>query len=188
MKIYDLQSIIYNLQSVIYNPQMGMIESIPFSLIVSFTFLFGAAIGSFLNVCIYRLPVHESIVFPASHCRSCSTLLPWYDNLPLLSYLFQRGRCRSCGAHFSPRYFFVELLTALLAIALMCRFGLSFTTLVYFVLTAALVTITFIDLDYQIIPDVISLPGVVLGLLFSLISPTLTFWNSLIGAMAGAGI
>ena len=68
--------------------------------IAFFAFLFGAAIGSFLNVCIYRLPLHESIVFPGSHCRACSTPLTWYDNLPLLSYLARRGRCRSCGAEF----------------------------------------------------------------------------------------
>jgi leader peptidase (prepilin peptidase)/N-methyltransferase len=165
-----------------------MVESFPFAFVVSFTFLFGAAIGSFLNVCIYRLPVHESIVFPASHCRSCSLPLAWYENLPLLSYLVLRGRCRSCGAPFSGRYFLVELLTALLAIALVYRFGLSLTTAGYFAFVAALVIITFIDLDHWIIPNVISLPGVVAGILFSLVSPTLTLWDSIIGAIAGASV
>jgi leader peptidase (prepilin peptidase)/N-methyltransferase len=165
-----------------------MAESLPFSFIVSFTFLFGAIIGSFLNVCIYRLPDGESVVFPASHCRACSRALAWYENVPLLSFLFQRGRCRTCGVRFSSRYFWVELLTAFLAIALVFRFGLSVTTAGYFIFIAALVTITFIDLDHQIIPDVISLPGVVIGLAFSFVTPQLTFVNSLIGAGVGAGV
>src|SRR5215510_11685114 len=154
------------------------------------TLLFGAAIGSFLNVCIYRLPLHESIVFPASHCRACSAPLTWYDNLPLVSYLLRRGRCRFCGASFSFRYFLVELVTALLAIALVQRFGLTITTVGYFAFSAALVVITFIDLDHQIIPDVVSLPGAVAGLLFSLLSPlpTLTLWTSFIGALVGGGV
>ncbi len=157
-------------------------------LIVFFTFLFGAAIGSFLNVCIYRLPVHESIVLPPSHCRTCTTPLPWYDNLPLLSYLVRRGHCRACDAPFSFRYFLVELLTALLAVAVVYRFGLTMTALGYFALSAALIVITFIDLDHQLILDVISLPGVVAGVLFSLVSPALTVWNSLIGLAVGAGV
>ena len=105
-----------------------MVESLPFSFIVSFTFLFGALIGSFLNVCIYRLPDGESVVFPSSHCRSCARALPWYENVPLLSYVLQRGRCRACGAQFSSRYFWIELLTAFLALALVYRFGLTVTT------------------------------------------------------------
>jgi leader peptidase (prepilin peptidase)/N-methyltransferase len=165
-----------------------MAESLPFFPVAAFAFVFGAAIGSFLNVCIYRLPLHESIVFPASHCRACSTPLAWYDNLPLLSYLLRRGRCRVCGAQFAFRYFLVELLTALLAVALVFHFGLGIVTLGYFAFSAALIVITFIDLDHQLIPDVVSLPGVIAGILFSLVSPTLTLWNSLIGLAAGAGV
>jgi leader peptidase (prepilin peptidase) / N-methyltransferase len=161
---------------------------IPPAFLIMVTFLFGAAIGSFLNVCIYRLPLHESIVFPASHCRACATPLSWYDNLPLASYVLRRGRCRFCGAAFSFRYFLVELLTALLAVALVYRFGLTVTTVGYFAFSAALVVITFIDLDYQIIPDVISLPGAVAGVLFSLVSPALSLRSSLIGLVLGAGI
>lgn len=161
---------------------------IPLLLVFTFAFVFGACIGSFLNVCIYRLPLEESIVSPESHCRSCSTPLAWYDNIPLLTYLFRRGRCRACGAQFSSRYFFVELLTALIALMLVAQFGISVSTLGYFVFAAALVVITFIDVDYQIIPDVISLPGIVAGMLFSFLSPHLTLWDSLIGAAAGAGI
>lgn len=152
-------------------------------------FVFGACIGSFLNVCIYRMPLEKSVVFPASHCQACFTVLPWYDNLPLLSYLIRRGHCGFCGAHFSARYFFVELLTGLMAVAVMSQFGLTLVALGYFAFVAALIVITFIDLDHQIIPDVISLPGIVVGLLFSLLSPlpTLTIWTSLLGALAGAG-
>src|SRR5215470_19577383 len=91
------------------------------------TLLLGAAIGSFLNVCIYRLPLHESIVFPASHCRACATPLTWYDNVPLMSYVLRQGRCRFCGTAVSSRYFLVELLTALLAVALVSHFGLTVT-------------------------------------------------------------
>src|SRR5215831_6162856 len=160
----------------------------PLAFITMVTFLFGAAIGSFLNVCIYRLPLHESVVFPASHCRACSTPLSWYDNLPLASYALRRGRCRFCGVAFSFRYFLVELLTALLAVALVHRFGLTLTTVGYFAFSAALVVITFIDLDYQIILDVVSLPGAVAGVLFSLVSPALSLWSSLIGLVLGAGI
>jgi leader peptidase (prepilin peptidase)/N-methyltransferase len=164
-----------------------MLEISP-SFVVGVAFLFGAAIGSFLNVCIYRLPLRESIAFPASHCRSCSTPLPWYDNLPLLSYLLRRGRCRFCGVSFSSRYFLVELITALLAVILVRRFGLTITTLGYFAFSAALVVITFIDLDHRIIPNEISLPGIVLGILFSLVSPVMTLGNAVIGAVAGAGV
>jgi len=150
--------------------------------------LFGAAIGSFLNVCIYRLPLHESIVFPASHCRVCATPLTWYDNVPLMSYVLRRGRCRFCGTAFSSRYFLVELLTALLAVALVSHFGLTVTAVGYFAFSAALIVITFIDLDYQIIPDVVSLPGIVAGVLFSVVSPELSVWSSLVGLILGAGV
>ena len=152
-------------------------------------FLFGAVVGSFLNVCIYRLPQKESIISPPSHCRACKTPIVWHDNIPLLGYLLLRGRCRFCGARFSFRYFLVELLTALLAVALVRRFGPGAPVLVYFVFTAALVTVTFIDLDHQIIPNVISLPGVIVGIFcsfFALI--TVTPLSSLLGAGLGGGI
>jgi len=158
------------------------------SFVATVAFLFGAAIGSFLNVCIYRLPIHESIVFPASHCRVCSTPLAWYDNLPLVSYPLRRGRCRFCQTPFSFRYFLVELVTALLAVVLVRRFGLTITTVGYFAFSAALVVITFIDLDHQIIPDAVSLPGAVAGVVFSLVSPALSLWSSLIGLVVGAGV
>ena len=139
-------------------------------------------------MCIYRLPREESIVSPGSYCRSCRTPLAWYDTIPLFAYLIRRGRCRLCGAQFSVRYFWVELLSAGLAVLLLVQFGVTLVAVGYFVFAAALVVIAFIDADYRIIPDAISVPGVLLGLLFSLISPHLTFWESLAGAGLGAGI
>ena len=127
-------------------------------------FIFGALVGSFLNVCIGRIPNGESIVTPPSHCPKCKTPIAFYDNVPLLSFLFLRGRCRSCSERISPRYFIIELLTALLALALFHWFGFNFSFFVSFVFVAALIVISFIDLDVRIVPDVISLPGIILGL------------------------
>ena len=159
-------------------------------------FLFGGLIGSFLNVCIGRIPNGESIVTPSSHCLKCKVPIAFYDNLPLLSFILLRGRCRSCRAPISPRYLFVEFLTALLAVALFHWFGVSFSFLVSFIFAAALIVISFIDLDVRIVPDVISLPGIILGLAFSVVgyfffrddstvipSPV----SSLIGIVAGGG-
>lgn len=132
-------------------------------------FVFGAMVGSFLNVCIVRLPKEESIVSPPSHCPHCQNPISFYDNIPFVSYLILRGRCRSCAAEISPRYFLVELLMASLAVTLWSRFGLGLGFAVNFILVAALLVITFVDLDVRIVPDVISLPGIGLGLIASLI-------------------
>ncbi len=128
-------------------------------------FVFGAIVGSFLNVCILRLPKGESIVSPPSHCPACKSPIPFYDNIPLISYLILRARCRYCGTRISFRYFVVELLMAALAVALLPRVGLGLGYFAYFVFVASLIVITFIDLDERIVPDVISLPGIGLGLL-----------------------
>jgi leader peptidase (prepilin peptidase)/N-methyltransferase len=133
-------------------------------------FLFGAVVGSFLNVCIVRIPRGDSIVHPPSHCPDCKTAIRFYDNIPLVSYFALLGRCRSCGETISSRYFFVELLTACLAVALYYQFGFSLAFLVSFIFVAALIVISFIDLDVRIVPDVISLPGIVAGLLFSVLA------------------
>jgi len=153
-----------------------------------FAFIFGAAIGSFLNVCIYRIPLKKSIVSPPSACPQCGRQLPFYDNIPILSYILLRGRCRGCGVSFSIRYPVVELLTALLAVVVYAAFGPTVESIVFFVFVAALIVITFIDLGYQIIPDVISLPGIAVGLLasFFLIVPGVV--NSLIGIIVGGGL
>lgn len=151
-------------------------------------FLFGAAIGSFLNVCIWRLPLGESIVFPASHCPACGTSIRRRDNIPVLGYLLLRGRCHSCNARISPRYPTVELLTGCTAMVLLYHFGLSPSLAVYALFAGALIVITFIDIDHQIIPDVISLPGIVVGIVFSAIGYGVPLVDSLIGAALGGGL
>jgi leader peptidase (prepilin peptidase) / N-methyltransferase len=136
------------------------------------------------------------VIYPSSHCPKCKVAIPFYCNIPLLSYVFLRGRCESCSERISPRYFVVELLMGILAFALFERFGLSFNFFVSFVFVSALVVISFIDLDVRIVPDVISLPGIVFGLIVSLVgyfaigrgtdlvpSPV----SSLIGIIAGGG-
>ena len=152
-----------------------------------FAFLFGTAVGSFLNVCIYRLPRKESVVFPSSHCPRCDTVIAWYDNIPVFSYLWLLGKCRNCGGKISLQYPIVELINGLLTLFLFRRFGISIAFLTLFVFCSALVTITFIDLEHQIIPDVISLPGIVIGFVASFFIPGHSWQNSLIGILAGGG-
>ena len=152
-----------------------------------FVFAFGAIIGSFLNVCIARLPDGRSIVRPPSHCPKCQSFLAWYDNVPILSYLVLAGRCRTCRVHISVIYPVVEVLTGALAVALFLRLGPTLAFAGYFAFAAALVVITFIDLDHQLIPDVISLPGIVVGLAFSLVSPLVTPLDAALGVLAGGG-
>jgi leader peptidase (prepilin peptidase) / N-methyltransferase len=162
----------------------------------SLVFVFGALIGSFLNVCIGRIPTGESIVMPPSHCPKCNTPILFYDNVPLLSFIFLRGRCRSCREPISRRYFMVELMMAVLALALFYWFGLSFSFVVTFIFVAALVVISFIDLAVRIVPDVISLPGIILGVICSALgyfffaheSPIIPSpLSSIIGVITGGG-
>ena len=158
-------------------------------LYIIFALIFGCIIGSFLNVVILRLPnPEESIAFPPSHCPKCQTPLHWYENIPIFSYLFLRGKCGHCRVTISPQYPLVELLTGLLGAAVMAQFGLSVTALGFFIFCCALLTIIWIDLHHQIIPDVISLPGIVLGFAFSFISTFVTWQDSLLGLVAGGGI
>lgn len=150
-------------------------------------FLLGALIGSFLNVCIYRIPAEESIVSPGSRCQGCLTPIRWYQNVPILSYLALRGRCGSCGIRISPRYPLVEALTGILFVLVFHAFGFQWATPIYWAFVAALVVITFIDLDHQIIPDVISLPGIPVGFLASFAIPWIFWTDSLFGILAGGG-
>jgi leader peptidase (prepilin peptidase)/N-methyltransferase len=149
--------------------------------------IFGLMVGSFLNVCIHRLPKEESIVKPGSHCPKCKTPIRFYDNIPLISYLLLGGKCRYCSASISLQYPLVEGITALGSLLLFIKFGPSLNYLFYFLFIAALIVITVIDLYHQIIPDVVSLPGIVIGLLGSLVISQVTFWTSLIGIIAGGG-
>ncbi len=150
-------------------------------------FCVGACIGSFLNVCIHRLPRGMSVVAPPSHCPNCGRRLSPWENIPILGYLVLRGRCRGCRGPISPRYPLVELLTALLFLALYRRFLLSIPFVVYSIFTCMLVVVTFIDLEHRIIPDVVSLPGMVLGLAASFLLPGLSLVNSLLGLLTGGG-
>ncbi len=152
-----------------------------------FAFIFGAVVGSFLNVCIYRLPRSESLVFPASHCPKCGDAIPPYHNIPIISYLVLGGRCRSCRERISPLYPAVELTNALLTLFLFMKFGISLTSLFLFIFCSALVVITFIDLEHRIIPDVLSLPGIVVGFGSSFFLQWLGWLNSLAGILVGGG-
>jgi len=156
-------------------------------LVIFGVFAFGAIIGSFLNVCIVRIPHDLSIVRPPSHCPMCQAPIAWYDNVPLVSYVLLAGRCRVCHTRISPLYPAVEALTGGLAVALWWRLGATPAFGGYLAFAAALVTITFIDLDHRIIPDVISLPGIALGLAVSLVSPLVTPLDALLGVVAGGG-
>ena len=149
--------------------------------------IFGALVGSFLNVCICRLPEEESIIWPGSHCPHCKKPIRFYDNLPLISYFLLRGKCRYCKKTISLQYPLIEGITALSSLFLFMKFGPSLSYLFYFAFVAALTVMTVIDLYHQIIPDVISLPGIGVGLLASLLIPQLTFLNSLIGILLGGG-
>jgi len=150
-------------------------------------FLFGAMIGSFANVCIVRIPAEESIVLPDSRCPICKQPVRWYDNIPLVSWIILSGRCRSCRTPISFRYFVVELLTAVTAVALYARVGFGIEWLVLFAFLTALIIVTFIDLDHRIIPDVISLPGIVVGFVLSLRGEPGPV-SSAIGILAGGGL
>ncbi|MBT8339666.1 MAG: A24 family peptidase [Desulfatitalea sp.] len=152
-----------------------------------YIFIVGICVGSFLNVCIFRLPSGRSIVKPPSACPKCGTGIRWYDNIPVVSYILLGGKCRNCRARVSLRYPTVELLTGLSALVLWLQFGAQWHTLIYFVFIAALLAITFIDIDHQIIPDEISLPGIPIGFALSFLNPNLTWSQSLIGIVVGAG-
>ena len=169
-----------------------------------FLFAFGSIVGSFLNVCIVRIPRKASIVLPASHCPLCKKPIPLYYNIPLVSYIMLGGRCRHCKAPISFRYFFVELMTPLALLMLYARFGLSPVLPITFAFTAALIVITFIDLKHRIIPDVISLPGIPACFLCSFALPWMEpvqavlgirlpglagiAMQSLLGILAGGGV
>lgn len=150
-------------------------------------FIFGICIGSFLNVCIFRLPAGKSIVHPPSSCPGCNAAIRFYDNIPVLSWFILRGQCRNCHAPIAFRYVMVELLGGFMAVCVYLRFGPSVQGIIYFGFIAALLVITFIDIDYHIIPDVISLPGILLGFAASFFIPTLNWMDSLLGILAGGG-
>ncbi len=151
-------------------------------------FILGSIIGSFLNVCIYRIPAGKSIVSPPSSCPNCGHRIRWFQNIPVVSYVFLGGKCASCRVKISLRYPVIEVLTGTLFATVLYYNGFSSATLVYWIFVAALVVVTFIDLDHQIIPDVISLPGIVVGFGCSFFIPWLSWIDSLVGILVGGGI
>lgn len=150
--------------------------------------LFGAVVGSFLNVCIYRVPLRESIVTPRSFCPSCRKTIPLYDNIPILSYLLLRGACRSCGSRISPVYPVIEVATALISLLLFHKYGLSWKYGISFIFVSALLVVTVIDIRYQIIPDAISIPGIPLAVLASAAVMGRPWLDALLGALIGGGL
>ena len=150
-------------------------------------FVFGLCIGSFLNVCIYRLPESKSIVHPRSMCPQCGALIRFYDNFPILSYLLLRGKCRHCKTPISFRYPVVELLSGLFAVGVLFKYGLSLEAVVYYIFIATLLVITFIDIDHQIIPDMITLPGIPICFVASFALSQITYIESIMGILIGGG-
>lgn len=163
-------------------------------------FAWGACVGSYLNVCIYRIPEGLSTVRPRSHCPNCKTLIPWHLNVPLAAFLLLRGRCRSCGVSISPRYFLVELLTAVLFLLALLKFPLSSAPPplglvpaehwallpVYWLIIGGLILGTFIDFAHMILPDRVTLGGIAFGLLLSLAIPSLQGTDSHVRALAAS--
>lgn len=168
------------------------------SVLYIIVFFIGAIVGSFLNVCIYRIPKELSIIFPSSRCPSCDNPVRPLDNIPILSYFLLKGRCRFCREKISIRYPIVESLNAILYVVVLWRFGAYFpwVLLIYFIFLSSLIVITFIDLEYQIIPNGITLSGIPLALVFgSTILPDpfsradlLGFKASIIGILLGGGL
>ena len=161
-------------------------------------FVFGSMVGSFLNVCIHRMPLGQSIVSPPSHCPHCKYSIPWYLNIPLVTWLSLHGKCRNCGAPISIRYFLVELLTAVTFMSCWLAFGhqSAWLALVYALFLAGLIVATFIDFEHFIIPDEITVGGMVAGFVCSFLLPSLhdeaalsgSLQQSALGIAAGAGI
>lgn len=168
-------------------PTLNELIPPPFSYILAG--VFGAIIGSFLNVVIHRLPLEESIVFPNSRCPSCGATIVFYDNIPVLSYLMLRGRCRSCKGSISARYPAVELLTALLFVVVTWRFGVNAALPFDLIFVSALVALIFIDAEHMILPNAITYPGIVFVLIARLVIPYLTgtpHFDDLPGLLEGA--
>lgn len=164
------------------------ITDMPAALVSAAVFLLGAAIGSFLNVCIYRLPLGRSIVTPGSACPACGHTIRWFENIPILSFILLRARCSACNRPISIRYPFVELLMGILAVAVWQKFPFQIDFLIYLVFCAAMLVITFIDLDHMIIPDIISLPGIAMGFAVSFVSNHMDWEQSLMGILLGGGL
>ena len=149
--------------------------------------ILGLLVGSFLNVCIYRLPRRESVAWPASHCTACGRTLAWFENVPVVSWLALRGRCRTCGARIGITYPLVELITGAVFAGGYLIYGLTPLLAVRLLFACAMIVLFVIDLRHRILPNVITLPGIVAGLVFSSMLPP-GWLASLIGAVVGGGV
>lgn len=153
----------------------------------AFVFLLGICIGSFLNVCIYRIPRGQSIVFPGSKCPSCGTRLGAWDLIPLLSFLLLKAKCRHCGVSVSCRYFLVELLTGIIFVSIYLRYGLIWQTPIFWILASILIAISFIDYEFHIIPNGLVLTGLVAALAANTAGYNTSFLDGVYGLAVGAG-
>ncbi len=162
-------------------------SSVPAAIAYPVVFVVGLLVGSFLNVCIYRIPRKKSIVWPASRCASCERPLAWFENVPVLSYAALRGRCRTCGTRISLQYPIVELVTAVAFTLDYAAFGLTPLFVVRVLFACALIVLFAIDLEHQLLPNVITVPGIVVGLLASLFLPPGPLM-SLAGIAVGGGL
>lgn len=155
---------------------------------------FGACVGSFLNVCIYRIPREESVVAPRSHCPNCKKLIAWYDNIPLLSYVALRAKCRHCGLGITPRYFLVELLTAVLFLMVWNRYGFSAEVPqyalipIYWLVVSGLILGTFVDFEHMILPDRVTIGGMIAGLALSALVPAMHGEATILASLKHSGI
>lgn len=151
-------------------------------------FILGAVLGSFANVVILRVPEGQSVIAPRSRCPHCLKMIRFYDNIPILSWFFLRGRCRYCHQKISWRYPFVELLTGFSFYFLFEKFGFTFSFFEYGLFIYLLIICSFIDFDHMILPDIFTLSGIVVGLIFSFFSPERNFLDSLLGILLGGGL
>lgn len=166
---------------------LNVFDSLPQSFFYVFFAIFGAIWGSFANVVIYRLPKEESVVSPGSRCQKCLKPVSWYDNIPIVSWLILRGRCRHCGEKFSVRYMLVELITAVLFTLTYHYAGLTWSLLEYLLFVFGLVVCTFIDFDHFILPDEFTLSGIVIGLLGAWLNPQRQIMDAVVGVLVGGG-
>jgi leader peptidase (prepilin peptidase)/N-methyltransferase len=144
-------------------------------------FIFGSCVGSFLNVCIYRLPKEISIIKPRSFCPKCNASVKWYDNIPILSFIFLKGKCRHCRQRISFRYLFVEFASSLLFLLIYLNFGLTFQFFFYTFFFSLLIIVSFIDIDYHAIPDFLCILGILVGLIFTFTESIVIFIKSPVG-------
>ncbi len=155
--------------------------------ILVFTFLFGISFGSFANVLIYRWAREESVLAGRSFCGSCGEDIPWYDNIPILSYFLLKGRCSNCGGKFSIQYPIVELFTGILFVWVVALYGLTWTTIEMLILTYGLMVGSFIDWAEMILPDEITVGGMIVGLIGAALNPEREFLDAFLGVLFGGG-